>query len=431
MDTPEPPSAPTVGPSKPRLLRILGPGLITGASDDDPSGIATYTQAGAQFGFGLTWTLLFTYPLMAAVQEISGRIGRASGRGLAGNIHRHYPGWMLQTVVALLVLANIANIAADLGAMGDVLALVVPGPRHLYVVVFAAIIIASQVLLEYTRYVAVLKWLTVSLFAYFGTALAVHVDWAAFAHGFFVPHLAPQADMITVVVAVFGTTISPYLFFWQASQEAEDVRAEPERQILKRAPEQAPGAIRRIRLDTYVGMGFSNLVALAIMVTAAATLNQAGLHDVATSDQAAQALRPIAGEFAFALFAAGVIGTGLLAVPVLAGSAAYALGEARKWPVGLSRQPHEARAFYAAVALAALLGAVLNFTPISPMRALFWSAVINGVVAVPVMACMMLMSGRRRVMGPAVASGTLRFMGWLATAVMAASVVAMFVTMFV
>ncbi|WP_448192729.1 NRAMP family divalent metal transporter [Azospirillum sp. sgz301742] len=423
------PKSPVVPPSKPRLLDVLGPGLITGASDDDPSGIATYSQAGAQFGYGLTWTLLFTYPLMSVVQEISARIGRASGRGIAGNLRRHYPNWLLQGVVALLLLANVINIGADLGAMGDVLNLLLPGPVHLYVALFGAICIGMQVLLKYTHYVSVLKWLTLVLFAYFGSAAVVHVPWGEFAGSFFIPSIAWRSDYLTTIVAVFGTTISPYLFFWQASQEAEDIREIPHRDPLVKAPEQAPRAVERIRLDTYVGMAFSNIVALAIMVTTAATLHAGGKTSIETSAQAAEALRPVAGDFAFLLFALGIIGTGFLAVPVLAGSAAYAIGEARKWPVGMAREPQEAKAFYVTVTIATIIGVVINFTSIDPIKALFWSAVINGIVAVPVMVCMMLMASQHRVMGPVVVSMPLRIVGWLATAVMAASAAAMVFTM--
>jgi Mn2+/Fe2+ NRAMP family transporter len=413
--------SPVVEPSKPRLLSVLGPGLITGASDDDPSGIATYSQAGAQFGFTISWTMLVTYPLMTVVQEISARIGRTTARGIAGNIRRHYSNWLLQSIVVLLLLANTINIGADLGAMADALALIVGGWALLYVVFFGALSVVLQVFLQYTRYVAVLKWFTLSLFAYFATLMVVHVPWNEVAWGFFVPTFSRDAQFWTTVVAIFGTTISPYLFFWQASQEVEDVHAIPERKPLAKAPEQAPDAIGRIRVDTSIGMAFSNLVALAIIITTAATLHANGVTDVQSSTQAAEALRPVAGRFAFLVFAMGIIGTGLLAIPVLAGSAAYALGESRKWPVGLARQPLEAKAFYATIALATMIGASLNFTALNPIKALFWSAVINGVVAVPVMAVMMVMSGDRKIMGAAPVSGGLRLIGWTATLCMAAA----------
>ncbi|WP_322419545.1 Nramp family divalent metal transporter [Mesorhizobium huakuii] len=418
-------NSPVIRPSKPRILGVLGPGLITGASDDDPSGIATYSQAGAQFGFGLTWTMLFSYPLMAVVQEISARIGRTTGRGIAGNMRKYYPNWLLQSVVLLLLVANTINIGADLGAMGDALKLIVGGPPLAYSVAFGAISVILQIFLKYTRYVSVLKWLTLSLFAYFATVLVVSVPWADVAKGVLIPKFTADANFWTSVVAILGTTISPYLFFWQASQEVEDEKAKPERQPLKDAPEQTENAVKRIRLDTYVGMAFSNIVALAIMITAGATLHAHGVTDIQSTSQAAEALKPVGGNFAFAIFAVGVIGTGLLAIPVLAGSAGYALGEARKWPVGLDRRPLEAKAFYATIAAATVVGVGLNFTPINPIKALYWSAVVNGVVAVPVMAVMMAMTARPDIMGKATVPLGLRVVGWVATVVMAAAAVVM------
>jgi NRAMP (natural resistance-associated macrophage protein)-like metal ion transporter len=412
---------------KPRLLRVLGPGLITGASDDDPSGIATYSQAGAQFGFSITWTMLFTYPLMAVIQEISGRIGRTTGIGIAGNIRRHYPDWLLQGLVAALFFANAINIGADLGAMADALKLLIGGPQLLYVVFLGLFCATLQIFVQYRRYVAVLKWLTLALLAYFGTVMVVKIPWGDAAWGFFVPTFSGDLAFWTTVVAILGTTISPYLFFWQASQEAEDTK-EDERKPLVKAPRQGPDAIERIRADTYAGMAFSNLVALAIMVTTAATLHAAGVTDIESSAQAAEALKPVAGPFAFAIFALGIIGTGLLAVPVLAGSAAYALGEARKWPVGLARQPMQAKAFYATIAVATMIGVLINFSPINPIKALYWSAVLNGIVAVPVMAMMMLISVNRTIMGKFTVGGAMCVVGWTATAVMGAAVVAMAVT---
>jgi NRAMP (natural resistance-associated macrophage protein)-like metal ion transporter len=420
-----PRTSPVVGPAKPRLLGVLGPGLITGASDDDPSGIATYSQAGAQFGFGVSWLMLFSYPLMAAVQQISAQIGRVTGRGIAGNVCRHYPAWLLQAIVFLVFAANTINIAADLGAMGDVTSLLVGGPHILYVVFFGVLCAVLQVFMQYTRYVFVLEWTTLSLFTYFGTVMMVNVPWGEVVRGLIVPTVSFDAGFLTMVVAVIGTTISPYLFFWQSSQEAEDRRTKPHRKLLVRHPEQAPKAMERIRLDTYVGMGFANLVAVAIIVTTAATLHSNGVTHIQSSADAAKALEPVAGKFAFAIFALGIVGTGLLAVPVLAGSAAYAVGESRRWPVGLGRRPMEAKAFYATVALATILGIVINFSPVNPIRALFWSAVINGVVAVPVMVVMMLMTARRDVMGGFTVAGPLRLVGWAATAVMAAAALAM------
>jgi NRAMP (natural resistance-associated macrophage protein)-like metal ion transporter len=419
------PRASTLEPSKPRLLRVLGPGLITGASDDDPSGIGTYSQAGAQFGFAISWMMLFSYPLMVAIQQISARIGRITGKGVVGNLRQHYPKGLLQAIVALLFLANTINIGADLGAMADALGLLIGGPALLYVIVFGVLCAILQVFMTYRRYVAVLRWLTVALFAYFGTVMTVHIPWGEAARGLLIPAFVPDAAFWTTVVAVLGTTISPYLFFWQAAQEAEDVRIEPERKPLLRAPQQGPDAIERIRLDTYIGMAFANLVALAIIFATAATLHAAGVTDIQSSTQAAEALRPVAGPLAFILFALGIIGTGLLAVPVLAGSAAYAVGEAWKWPVGLSRKPEKAKAFYTTLAIATMLGVALNFSPINPIKALYWSAVINGVVAVPIMVAVMHMTGNSKIMGSFRIHDGLKFIGWVATAVMAAAAIIM------
>ncbi len=408
-----------------RFWKLLGPGLITGASDDDPSGIATYSQVGAQYGFATTWLMLFSYPLMAAIQEISARIGRVTGHGIAGNIRQHYSKGLLRLIVGLLLLANVINLGADLGAMGDTLALIVGGPSRLYVVGFAVACAWFEIFSRYDRYVAILKWTTLSLLAYVATVLVVGVPWGEVAYRTLVPTLAWDKDYVVGVVAVLGTTISPYLFFWQSSEEAEDERVTPGAESLLDAPGQAPAELRRMRLDTYIGMGYSNLISLFIIITTAATLHVHGVTDIASSAQAAEALRPIAGPFAFAVFAAGIIGTGLLAVPVLAGSAAYAVGEALEWPTGLGRRPLEAKAFYATIAAATLIGIGINFVPLDPIKALFWSAVINGVIAVPLMVVMMLMTARPAVMGRFTLPLPLLLMGWLATAVMAATVFAM------
>lgn len=407
------------------MWQVLGPGLITGAADDDPSGIATYSQAGAQFGFQLGWTLVLTYPLMVAVQAICARIGRTTGRGIAGNLRRHYPPWLVQTIVILLFTANTLNIGADLGAMAEAMRLLVPGvPAWVFVAVFAAVCTAAQLFLQHTRYVAVLKCLTLSLFAYFAALIVAHVPWRQFALGFLIPHLAPEGDFWLMIVAILGTTISPYLFFWQAAQEVEDTKADPIQEPLLKNPRQAKHALARIQLDTLVGMGFSNLVALAILATAATTLHAAGVLQVKSAAEAAEALRPLAGVFAFAVFSLGIIGTGLLSIPVLAGSAAYALGEARGWPVGLSKQPLQAKAFYGAIALATLLGTALHFFAVNPVAALVWAAVINGIVAVPVMVMLMLMSTNRRIMGRFEIPRSLQVLGWGATGIMAAATVA-------
>ena len=411
-----------------RVLQILGPGLITGASDDDPSGIATYSQVGAQFGYGMSWVMLFSFPLMAASQETSARIGRATGEGIAGNIRRYYPRGWLRAIVGLLLIANIINLGADLGAMGSVVTMLAGGPALLYAVLFGALCAVLQIFTQYKRYVSLLKWTTVALFAYVGTALVVHIPWRDVLWQTLVPSLHFDTPYIVAIVAVLGTTISPYLFFWQSSQEAEDVRDDPKAKPLKRAPKQAPAELRRIRIDTYLGMFLSNAVGWFIIVTVAATLNAHGVKDIATATQAAEALRPIAGPFAFALFAVGIIGTGMLAVPVLAGSAAYALAEALEWPSGLARKPKAAKAFYGTIAVATLLGMVFNLLPIDPIRALFWTAVLNGVAAVPIMVMTMIMAGQKRVMGRFVLPWPLTALGWLATAVMTAVAVAMFAT---
>jgi NRAMP (natural resistance-associated macrophage protein)-like metal ion transporter len=414
-------------PERPKLLEIMGPGLITGASDDDPSGIATYSQVGAQFGYGLCWTLLFSYPLMAAIQEISARIGRVTGMGIAGNLRRHYPRWIVYCVVGLLLMANTINLGADIGAMGAAVNILAGGPPLLYVVLFGIVSVLLEVYVRYSRYVSVLKWLTLSLFAYVATVFIVGVPWATVGYSLLVPDISFKSEYLTAVVAVLGTTISPYLFFWQAGEEVEEVKEDPRAQPLKGAPRQASDAFHRIRIDTYVGMALSNLVALFIVLTTAATLNAHGITDIQTSAQAAEALRPIAGPFAFVVFAAGIIGTGLLALPVLAGSAAYALGETLQWPIGLAKKAHRAKAFYATIAISTALGVALNFTPIDPIKALFWSAVINGVVAVPIMIMMMLLTVRRSVMGQFTLPMILRVMGWVATGVMTVTAIGMFV----
>jgi NRAMP (natural resistance-associated macrophage protein)-like metal ion transporter len=417
-------------PPKPKLLTILGPGLITGASDDDPSGIATYSQAGAQFGYNLGWTLLFSWPLMCAIQEISARVGRVTGRGIAGNLKAHYPAAVVHGLVGLLVVANTINLGADMGAMGAALNLVVGGPTLLYVALFGAVSILLEVFVRYSRYVSVLKWLTLSLFAYVGVALVVHTPWASVAYHLVVPHISLAPGYLTVVVAILGTTISPYLFFWQAEEEVEEVRERDDAKPLERDPAAAPAEFRRIRWDTYIGMGLSNTVALFIVMTTAATLHAHGISNIQTSSDAAKALAPIAGQFASVVFALGIVGTGLLALPVLAGSAAFAMGEAFGWHVGLSRKLNRAKAFYGAMAAAMIIGGALNFfTFIAPIKALFWTAVINGVVAVPITVLIMHLASHKAAMGDFKLHAGLKTMGWLVTLVMAAAAIGMFATM--
>ena len=411
-----------------RFLGYFGAGWITGASDDDPSGIATYSQAGAQFGYGMTWVMLFTWPLMAAIQEICARIGRVTGTGIAGNIRAHYPPWLLRAIVVLLLAANILNLGADLGAMGAALHLLVAGPARLYVVAFAIGCALLETFARYERYASILKWASLSLLAYAATALAVDVPWGRVAFDTIVPSLVWRQDYIVTIVAVLGTTITPYCFFWQSSEEAEEERIDPKAHALLEAPEEAPREIWRIRLDTYVGMGFSNLISWFIIVTTAATLHAHGLTNITTSAEAAEALRPIAGAFTFAVFAAGIIGIGLLAVPVLAGSAAYVLGEALGWPTGLARLPRDAKAFYGTIIVGTLIGILINYVDLDPVKALFWCAVVNGVVAVPLMVVIMLMSMQKRVMGAFTLPRPLWVMGWLCTGVMAAATGIMFAT---
>ena len=408
--------------------RQLGPGLITGAADDDPSGIATYSQAGARFGFLTLWTVVFTYPLMVGIQMVSARIGRVTGHGLASNIGRNFPRPVVYGIVLLLIVANTINIAADIAAMGEALQLIIGGPSHVYVVVFGVVSLLLQVFLTYQRYVRYLKWLTLALLSYVVLVLTIDIPWREVAAHSLTPHFALTAEYLTVIVAVFGTTISPYLFFWQASQEVEELDADPAAGALAQVPEGAEEHLRRIKIDTYLGMAFSNIVAFCIILGTAATLNAAGITDIQTSAQAAEALRPLVGDFAFLLFALGIIGTGLIAVPVLAGSAAYAVTEVFEWRRGLDLQLLEAREFYTIIALATLGGVALDFSPIDPIRALFWSAVVNGVIAVPIMVVMMLLADDAKVMGGFTVTRHLKALGWLATGTMAAAVAAMFAT---
>lgn len=407
-------------------LKKLGPGLITGAADDDPSGIATYSQAGAQFGYNMLWTVVFTYPLMVAIQVISAKIGRVSGRGLATNIAAHYPAWLLYWIVGLLLVANTINIAADVAAMGDALKLLAGGPAHLYALGFGMVSLLLQIFVPYLRYVRILKWLTLALMAYVGIVFVVEIPWQHVISKTLFPRMSWKSEYITTVVAVFGTTISPYLFFWQASQEVEEQQAHPKEKPLKDAPGQAAGNFDRIKIDTVIGMAFSNIVAFFIVLTTAVTLNLHGVTDIRTSAEAASALRPIAGEFAFWLFSAGIIGTGFLAVPVLAGSAAYAMSGAFRWKNSLALKPSLAKRFYGIIAVSTLAGVALCFTPIDPIKALYWSAVINGVISAPIMIVMMLMASRRDIMGQFVISPSLNIAGWMCTGVMTIAVVAMF-----
>jgi NRAMP (natural resistance-associated macrophage protein)-like metal ion transporter len=407
-------------------LEELGPGLVTGAADDDPSGIATYSQAGAQFGYGLMWTMLLCYPLMSAVQLVSAHIGRVTGAGLANNLVGTFPKRFVGALIGILLIANIINIGADLSAMGEAATLVVGGSEHAYVLAFALVCTLLQLFLSYRRYARVLKWLTLSLFAYVAVLLVVRTDWSAALVGLVLPTDLGR-DALLTIVALFGTTISPYLFFWQSAQEAEEIATSKHRPV-KQEPRSAPGQFRRMRFDTLTGMAFSNLISLAIIMAAAATLHRQGITQIGSAAEAAEALRPVAGQFAFAFFAMGIIGTGLLAVPVLAGSAAFAVAEVFGWKEGLEYQPRQAAGFYSIIVLATLVGALIDWSPIDPMRALFWSAVLNGLAAVPLMIAMMVVVSRHKVMGRFTASPSLLAFGWAATAVMTLASGAMLAT---
>jgi Mn2+/Fe2+ NRAMP family transporter len=408
-------------------LAKVGPGLITGVADDDPSGIATYSQAGAQFGLNMLWTMPLAYPLMAAIQAMCAQIGRVTGKGLAANIKSAFPPIVLKGVVLLLLIANTLNIAADVAAMGEVAELVVGVDRHLMTAFFVLVTLLLQIFLPYHRYVFFLKWLTLSLLAYAAVLFTVNVPWGEVGLRTVWPKLTLNFGTASVIVAIFGTTISPYLFFWQASQEVEDLRAKHNAAPLLQNSAAAPAELRRIQWDTWSGMFYSNVTAYFIILATAVTLNVSGVTDIQTAAQAASALRPLAGDFAFLLFAIGIIGVGLIGVPVLAGSAAYALAEALGWKSGLEREPRKARGFYGVIAVSVLAALLIQYSPISPMKALFWSAVINGVVAVPLMVVIILIASRRSVMGAFTSSWPIVALGWIGAAVMGVAAVMMFI----
>jgi NRAMP (natural resistance-associated macrophage protein)-like metal ion transporter len=407
------------------LLEKLGPGIITGAADDDPSGIATYSQAGAQFGYGLLWTLLLTFPLMAAIQMVSALIGRVTGRGLAYNMAQVMPRWLVMGLLALLFLANTINVGADLAAMGEAAKLVLGFNQHAFTLGFALLSLGLQLFIPYRRYARFLTVLTFSLFAYVALMFLLPLNWPAIAEGLVGLQPMPSEQAATTIVAIFGTTISPYLFFWQSAQEVEEVDQKPEEKPLLEAPRQAPEAIDRIRIDTIVGMAMSNLISLAIMIATAAALHAHGATNINTAADAAKALEPIAGRFAFSLFSLGIIGTGLLAIPVLAGSAGYGVAEAAGWKTGLDNMPWQARGFYTVIGAAVLLGLGIDWSPLDPIKALYWSAVLNGVVAVPMMAALMVVASSRKKMGEFRVGWVLGGLGWLSTGVMAAATLTM------
>ena len=418
-----------IGTPRPRflgLIRRLGPGVVTGAADDDPSGIVTYAQAGAAFGYGLGWAVVLTLPFMVAVQEISARIGRVTGAGIVGTLRAHAPRPLVLAIVALLVAANVVNLGADIGGMAEVARLLAGGPAWLWAGGFALFCAVAEVWVAYRRYVLYLKYLTLALLAYVALLMVIHVPWLRVLVAVLVPHVALNRAALTMLVAVLGTTISPYLFVWQAAEEIEDMQLSADPRPLRDRSD-GGAEIARIDADTWAGMGYSNLVSLAIIIGTAATLHAHGVIDIETPAQAAQALAPIAGRFAALVFALGVLGTGLLAVPVLAGSTAYALSETMGWAEGLERKAGDARAFYATIALATLLGAGIVISPIDPMRALVWAAVINGAVAGPVIAAMVVLGSLRSVMGDYVLPRWLRWFGWGGAALMAAATVGMLV----
>src|SRR5579862_7947989 len=398
-------------------LARVGPGLITGVADDDPSGIATYSQAGAQYGLNMLWTMPLAFPLMAAIQSMCARIGRVTGKGLAANIKTSFPPIILYGVVLLLLVANTLNIAADVAAMGEVSELVTGFDRHLMTVLIVLGTLLLQVFVPYHRYVFFLKWLTLSLLSYAAVLFTVHVPWGEVALRTIWPNIKLDSETATVVLGIFGTTISPYLFFWQASEEVEDMQASCSASLLQN-PNAAPAELRRIQWDTWSGMLYSDLTAYFIILATAVTLNVSGVTDIETAAQAASALRPLAGDFAFLLFALGILGVGMIGVPVLAGSAAYALAEAMGWRSGLERKAKDARGFYGVIAVSVLAGLFIQYSPISPMKALFWSAVINGVVAVPLMVVILLIASRKSVMGEFTSSRSILVLGWVGTAIM-------------
>ena len=406
-------------------LRRIGPGLITGVADDDPSGIATYSQAGAQFGLNMLWTMPLAYPLMSAIQAMCANLGRVTGRGLAANIKEVFPPIVLKAVVLLLLIANTLNIGADVAAMGEESELVSGIDRHVMTAFFVVVTLLLQIFVPYHRYVVFLKWLTLSLLAYAAVLFTVHVPWGEVALRTVWPRFTPDADAAAVVVGVFGTTISPYLFFWQASEEVEDMMARNGTPLRHLDAQAARPELQRIKWDTWTGMFYSDVTAYFIILATAVTLHVSGVTEIETAAQAASALRPLAGDFAFILFALGILGVGLIGVPVLAGSGAYALSEAMSWKWGLERKAFEAKGFYGVIALSVLSGLAIQYSPISPMRALFWSAVINGVVAVPLMCVIILLASKKSVMGEFTAGRGLIILGWIATAVMGAAAVRM------
>ncbi len=383
-----------------KFLRVLGPGFITGASDDDPSGIATYSQTGVLFGYNQLWTALFSFPFQAVIQEVCGRIGMVTGKGLTGVIRKHYAKSVLYFTVLLLCIANTINIGADLGAMASSAQLIIGIPFIFLLIAMTIVTLLLEVFVSYKVYSKYLKYLTFSLFAYIITAFVIKIDWSRVLFSTLIPSFSLSKDYFLNIVAVLGTTISPYLFFWQADEEVEEEVAHGKLRMMgKGVPKVTARDIGEMRLDTVVGMFFSNLVMFFIIVTTASTLYSHGITNIETADQAAQALRPFAGSFAFLLFAMGIVGTGLLAVPVLAGSASYALSEAFGWKEGLYRKFNQAHGFYGVITIATLVGLLINFTPIKPFRMLYYTAVLNGICAPPLMIMIILIGNNKQILG--------------------------------
>lgn len=409
-----------------KLLKVLGPGFITGASDDDPSGIGTYAQTGAMFGYNQLWTALFSLPFMTVVQEMCGRIGMVTGTGLAGVLKIHYTRKVLYIAVGILFIANTINIGADLGAMAASAQLILGIPFWVWLLIITAATILLEVFVSYPAYARLLKYLTLSLFAYIVTVFVIKQDWMHILSRTIIPSFTFNKDYLLNIVALLGTTISPYLFFWQADEEVEEeIEHHQLRAMGKGVPRITKRDIREMRLDTIVGMLFSNIVMFFIIVTTASTLGAHGIKDIQTADQAASALRPFAGDFAFLLFALGIIGTGLLAVPILAGSASYAISEAFNLKEGLSKRFTQAHGFYAIIAFATLLGFLINFTSIKPFTLLYYTAILNGIAAPPLLILIMLTANNSKIMGKYTNNRTVNILGWVITGVMSLAALAL------
>jgi len=409
-----------------RSFAILGPGLITGAADDDPSGISTYSVAGAAYGYATLWIALLTFPLMVAIQLMCARLGMVTGRGLAAAVRIYYPRWVLWGACSILVVANVINIGADLGGMAEAMQLITGVRALIWIPVYACFIIGLLIWTSYKLMAQIFKWMTLVLFAYVFVSFYAHVDWRHALAMTFVPHLEWSRGFLAVLVAILGTTISPYLFFWQAAEEVEEGRTKG-RGLADRKNATAAD-LRSARADTMVGMFFSNLIMYFIILTTAATLHAHGQTDITTARQAAEALRPLAGNGAYLLFTLGLVGTGMLGVPVLVGSCAYAVAEGAVWRGSMADKPRSARKFYAVMAVAMALGLVLNYLGLNAVKMLFWSAVINGLLAPPLILLVILLTSSQKVMGKRVNPPLLRYLGWATFGVMTAAAVGMMVT---